>query len=122
MTTFGAHLRDLRRAAGLDQRQFAARVDARMSERQKSFDYIYLSKIENERVNPPSPAIVRAIAAELNADVDELAWMAGHMPEGMNAMFRNSPGARAFWIAAAAAKPSETEWARLTQLAEQMRK
>jgi transcriptional regulator with XRE-family HTH domain len=66
--TFGQRLRQLRRDKGLSQRDLADRV---------KIDFTYLSKLENDRMQPPSPETIAALAVELDADVDELTVLAG---------------------------------------------
>jgi len=50
MQTFGQRLRELRKEARISQRELAERVEV---------DFTYLSKIENDRVEPPSEAVIR---------------------------------------------------------------
>ena len=76
--TFGARLHDLRKQRRLTQRQLAERVAARLKEKdRRGFDFTYLSKIENDRLPPPSVAAIMDLAAELDTDSDELLALAG---------------------------------------------
>ena len=77
--TFGERLRELRKQSGLSQRDLAERVD---------IDFTYLSKIENQRVAPPSEAVIGKLAHELANTLrlgetelaDELILLAGKIP------------------------------------------
>ena len=60
---FGPYLRDLRRQRRLTQQQLADAV---------GIDFTYLSKIENARVDPPSEATIRRLAAALQTDPEEM--------------------------------------------------
>ncbi len=74
---FGRKLKELRLKADLTQAELAAAVGV---------DFTYLSKIENERVEPPSERIILQIAETLGAklgaevDPDELIALAGKIP------------------------------------------
>jgi HTH-type transcriptional regulator, competence development regulator len=71
MQTFGQAIRELRRAKGLTQRVVAAAV---------GIDFTYLSKLENDRGEPPSERLVRDLAEVLEADAEELQALAGRIP------------------------------------------
>lgn len=60
---FGPYLRDLRRGKRLTQQQLADAINV---------DFTYLSKIENSRVDPPSEAAIRRLAAVLDADPEAM--------------------------------------------------
>jgi transcriptional regulator with XRE-family HTH domain len=114
--TFGELVRSLRKAAKLDQRTLAERVDERLrkpGERGRGFDVTYLSKIENGRVEPPSAEVVRALAAELAHDLDDLLALAGKVPPELGKTLRESPGARRFFRSVQETALSEYEWAEL---------
>ncbi len=75
---FGRKLKELRLKADLTQAELAAAVGV---------DFTYLSKIENERVEPPSERIILRMAETLLAklgpeevDPDELIALAGKIP------------------------------------------
>jgi transcriptional regulator with XRE-family HTH domain len=121
--TFGAQVRMLRKAAKLDQRTLAKRIDERLSAAGgRGFDVTYLSKIENQRVEPPSAVAVRAIAAELGTDPDELLALAGKVPPELGKTMLGSPGARRFFRSVQDTGLTEEEWhdleARLRDLRE----
>ncbi len=67
MKTFGERLRDLRHASGLSLGRLGRKIG-----RGKG----YLSGIENGKVNPPSPKVIRKLAEALDHDVKELMMVA----------------------------------------------
>lgn len=103
MTPLGDAIRDLRTRAGLSQRELADRVGVTAPS---------LSKIETGK-EIPSRALILAIAAELEADHDELLALAERPPEEVEALLVRSAGARAFYREAIRAKLSEPEWQRM---------
>jgi transcriptional regulator with XRE-family HTH domain len=84
MSSFGERLRELRRAKGVSQRDLAARIGV---------DFTYLSKIENDRMPPPSAKAITALARELDADADELSILAGKIPGDLVEVLTTDPGA-----------------------------
>jgi transcriptional regulator with XRE-family HTH domain len=114
--TFGQRVRELRRAQQLTQRELAARVHARLqAEERRGFDVTYLSKIENDRLPPPSSAAIVALAAELEADADDLLALAGKVPPELGQTLRESEGARLFYRSARALRLTDEEWKRLAE-------
>jgi len=73
MATFGERVRQLRVAMRMSQRDLAERVGV---------DYTYLSKIENNKMDPPSDKVIRKMAAELGADEEELLSLAAKVSQG----------------------------------------
>lgn len=62
-TTFGARIRQLRKASGLTQRDLAERVSGHLRKDDgRGFDFTYLSKIEKEKQPPPSTPAIRQLA------------------------------------------------------------
>src|SRR5712692_4228261 len=112
--TFGQRIRALRKAKGIDQRELARWVDARIqASGGRGFDVTYLSKIENDRVEPPSADAVRALASELGADSDDLLALAGKVPPELGKTMLGSPGARRFFRSVQDTGLTEAEWAEL---------
>lgn len=114
--TFGQTVRDLRKAMRppLSQRDLAERVAARLKEDDgRGFDFTYLSKIENDRLPPPSAAAIIALAEELNADSDDLLALANKAPADLGAAMKKSEGARTFFRSAVNENLSEEEWLKL---------
>ncbi len=69
--SFGRRIRQLRRDKGLTQRQVAAEL---------GIDFTYLSKLENNRGEPPGEETVRGLAELYGADPEELLALAGKIP------------------------------------------
>lgn len=65
--TFGERVRELRLQKGLAQRDLAKLVE---------IDFTYLSKIENDRVSPPSDEVIHSLAKYLEAEEEELLALA----------------------------------------------
>lgn len=70
--TFGQRIKRRRREVGLTQRQLATKL---------GIDFTYLSKLENNRGEPPGDKTIRNIAAVLQEDEEELLALAGKVPE-----------------------------------------
>jgi transcriptional regulator with XRE-family HTH domain len=71
---FGERVRELRKDQGLSQRALADRA---------GIDFTYLSKIENDRIEPPSEDVIRRVAKELDANADELIVLADKFPSDL---------------------------------------
>ena len=72
--TFGQRLRELRKGCGLSQKALAEKV---------AINFTYLSKIENEHLDFarfPSEELICKLAAALEADEDELLFLAKKVP------------------------------------------
>ena len=72
--TFGEQIKELRKAQGISQRDLAG---------QAGIDFTYLSKIENNRMEPPSESVIRRIAEALEANADELLVLANKFPSDL---------------------------------------
>jgi transcriptional regulator with XRE-family HTH domain len=72
--SFGQRIQRLRRHLGLTQRQVAAQL---------GIDFTYLSKLENDRGEPPGEDTIRGLAALLETDEEMLLAMAGKVPAGL---------------------------------------
>ncbi len=77
---FGARLRQLRKQAGMTQRELADRLN---------IDFSYLSKIEGGAVPPPSEKVIIQLVEVLNADKDELIILAGRVPSDIAQILKN---------------------------------
>jgi len=77
---FGARLRELRKQAGLGQRELANRI---------GINFTYLSKIENGVMPPPSEKVIKRLAEALNVDKDELMALAGRIPGDIAQILKN---------------------------------
>jgi transcriptional regulator with XRE-family HTH domain len=112
--TFGQRLRELRKAKNLTQRELAERVATRLKEEdRRGFDFTYLSKIENDKMPPPSKAAILQLASVLEVeeqDCDALLSMAGKVAPDLEHKLTESQGARAFYRAAIKHRLTEQEW------------
>jgi putative DNA methylase len=70
VTNIGTRIRELRKNKNMSLRGVAEKAGVAPS---------YLSRIESGKV-PPSDGLLRAVAAEVGADIDELTALAGRMP------------------------------------------
>lgn len=85
--TFGARLRELRKAKNLSQRALAENV---------GINFTYLSKVESEKLDfaqYPSEELIRRLAKALEADVDELLLLAKKIPSDIRERVIERPDA-----------------------------
>ena len=85
--TFGARLRELRKAKNLSQRALADLV---------GINFTYLSKVESEKLDfaqYPSEDLIRSLAKVLKADVDELLILADKIPNQIKKRVKERPDA-----------------------------
>lgn len=80
--TFGRRIKELRLKKGLTQRKLAEQI---------GIDYGYLSKIESEKLPPPSDTVIVKLAEALNADKDELFILAKKVPTDLTEMIAHHP-------------------------------
>lgn len=96
------------------QRDLAERVAARLREDdRRGFDFTYLSKIENDRLPPPSVPAIIALAEELGADQDDLLALAGKASPDVGQALKKSESARTFFRSAVNENLTEEEWQKL---------
>jgi HTH-type transcriptional regulator, competence development regulator len=72
--SFGQMVRRRRRELHLTQREVALAL---------GIDFTYLSKIENDKGDPPAESIVRKLAGILEIDEEELLALAAKVPPGL---------------------------------------
>ena len=82
--TFGKTIRELRKRQGISQKELADRA---------GIDFTYLSKIENDRMSPPSEKTIRAMSEVLKTDADELIRLAGKVPTDLVDFLISDPAA-----------------------------
>lgn len=107
---FGSALRELRRRAGLSQRQLAERTH---------LDFSYISKLENGRLSPPAADTVVALCRELGASADELLTLTGKLPSEIQQAVATNRGAQRFLQEAGRMSLTDDEW---DQMATTLRK
>jgi transcriptional regulator with XRE-family HTH domain len=120
--TFGQHIRALRKAQHLTQRELAERVAARLKEEDKrGFDVTYLSKIENNKLPPPSTTAIMRLAQELDVHSDELLALAGKAPMDLGQTLKDSKAARLFYRSAQDLNLDEDDWKTMKAIMEHMK-
>lgn len=111
-TTFGQKLRDKRRSANISQRELATKVGV---------DYTYISKLENDRLSPPSAETIEKIAEVLNISPEELLAYAKKIPTEVRDSLGTNPDAMKFMSEATTMNLSKEEWGRLTDNLKRLR-
>jgi HTH-type transcriptional regulator, competence development regulator len=110
--TFGELLRERRRAAGLSQRKLAELVGV---------DFSYVSKLENDRLPPPSSETVVRLAEAIGAAPDEFLAVAKKIPDAVGDEIVGEPAAQRFLRLASSMKLSRSEWEALVGELERLR-
>jgi transcriptional regulator with XRE-family HTH domain len=103
---FGTALRARRRAAGLSQRELAARI---------GLDFTYISKVENGRLPPPAADTIVAICGVLESAPEDLLALTGKIPTLVQQTVSSSTTAQQFLREAQQMALTDEEWARLVQ-------
>lgn len=109
--TFGQTLQELRRSAGLSQRNLAE---------QAGVDFSYISKVENDRLPPPAADTIVRICEILGVPPDELLALTGKVPTNVVEML-TSPSARQFLRQAQEMNLTDQEWQTLVKRLKQLR-
>ena len=108
--TFGAQLRAWRVEKRMSQRDLANKV---------GIDFTYLSKIENDRLPPPSQATIVKLAEALETSSDVLLQLASKSPQDVQPIIAASREAPALLRAIDGLRDEQVK--RLTDLAEEMK-
>lgn len=88
MATFGTIIADARKAAGISQRELAARIK---KEDGTSISAQYLNDVEHDRRNPPSEFLIGQLATILKLSKDRLCAAAGTLPEDLKKLATTQP-------------------------------
>jgi transcriptional regulator with XRE-family HTH domain len=99
--TFGAVLREKRRLAGIVQRDLASRIGV---------DFSYISKLENDRIPPPSADTIVAICEALNMEPEELLALTGKIPSAIQKSIGESKPAQEFLRESNLMDLTDEEW------------
>ena len=110
--SFGAALRMQRRRIGLSQRELADRV---------GIDFSYISKLENDRIPPPSADTVVKLASTLETSPGELLALVGKLPSEVQQTVGSSAAAQEFLRAAQEMRLSDDEWRRAATMIRRLR-
>ncbi len=106
--TFGQLLKDLRRSKSVSQRDLAVKVGV---------DFTYISKIENDRLPPPSAQTIEKISDVLGVPHEILLSHSGKVSEDIKAMITASPEVVQFLKEVKALNLTSSDWKKLsTQL------
>jgi transcriptional regulator with XRE-family HTH domain len=108
--SFGEYIRDLRKQLRLTQRDLASRV---------GIDVGYISKIEAEKVPPPSEKVIERLASVLGADKDQLMILAGKAPRDLQTIITRD--ARIPAILRRAKGLSPQEWKKVEEYVERLK-
>jgi len=111
--TFGYALRELRRGAKLSQRELANRIGV---------DFSYISKIENERLPPPSADTIVEICAVLNAKPEELLALTGKIPTNVQKSLSSSRAAQEFLSQIQGMDLTDEEWKIMVKSLQKLRR
>lgn len=110
---FGSALRAIRRERKVSQRQLAETIGV---------DFSYISKIENDRMPPPSGETILKIAEALGTSAEELLAKTGKMPDSLRDSLANSSSALQFLRKAQEMELSDREWERLAKTLKRLRR
>jgi transcriptional regulator with XRE-family HTH domain len=88
MKTFGTIIAEARRAAGLNQKEVAAKIK---KEDGQPISAQYLNDIEHDRRNPPSEFLIAQFAGLLKLDKDVLIMAAGMIPQDLQKLAATQP-------------------------------
>lgn len=112
MTTFGTALREMRRAAGISQRELADRI---------GIDFSYISKVENDRLPPPAADTIVAICQVLGSNAEELLALTGKIPSDVHKTVSGSKSAQSFLREAQQLDLTDAEWDTMMQSLRRLR-
>jgi HTH-type transcriptional regulator, competence development regulator len=104
--TFGETLREQRRLKNISQRELAEKVGV---------DFSYISKVENDRLPPPSADTIVKICKILEIESDILLALTGKIPSETKQMLSSSIEAQKFIKQAQEMNLSDDEWQTLTK-------
>jgi transcriptional regulator with XRE-family HTH domain len=110
--TFGGKLKEIRRLKGISQRELANKVGV---------DFSYISKVENDRLPPPSSETIEKICEALGVPLEDLLVLARKPPTGMMEIMSSSSSALKFFRDAKSMRLDEKEWRKLAEHLKKLR-
>lgn len=110
--TFGLLLKNKRREANISQRDLAKRIGV---------DFSYISKVENDRLPPPSADTIMKICEILECSSDVMLAMTGKIPTTIQDKIASKQSAQEFLREAGEMGLSNEEWQALTASLKQFR-
>lgn len=111
--SFGYALRELRRGAKLSQRELANRIGV---------DFSYISKIENERLPPPSADTIVEICRILEVKPEELLALTGKIPSNVQKTLSGSRAAQEFLSQIQGMDLTDEEWKIMVKSLQELRR
>jgi len=111
--SFGYALREFRRAAKLSQRELANRIGV---------DFSYISKIENERLPPPSADKIVEICRVLGIRPEELLALVGKIPTSVHKTLSSSKAAQEFLSEMQQMDLTDEEWKKMVRSLRDLRR
>ena len=112
MGSFGEKLRELRRLAGVSQRELAHSTN---------LDFSYISKLENDRNSPPAADTILKICEVLGVSSEPLLALTGKIPSTIQQNLGSSEAAQEFLRESMRLNLSEEEWRSLSQQVRRLR-
>ncbi len=110
--TFGSALREKRRQSSLSQRELAAKA---------GLDFSYISKLENDRLPPPSAETIVLLSSIFGSSSEELLALTGKIRQEVQEAVGSSQAAQEFLQSASMMKLSEAEWHEMMSLLHRLR-
>jgi len=110
--TYGKLLKELRRQKGVAQRDLAASVGV---------DFSYISKIENDRLQPPSADTTIKICESLGVPSEVLLSLSGKVSTQIKDTITSSQSAIKFLNAVRDMQLTDDEWDKLTSKLKKLR-
>jgi len=110
--TFGERLKQLRREAGVTQRQLAKTTN---------LDFSYISKLENDRNPPPAADTIVRICDALNIPAECLLALKGKLPSEIQERVAGNVAAQEFLRVTHALRLTDNDWRRLSEQARRLR-
>lgn len=112
-SSFGYALREFRRAAKMSQRELANRIGV---------DFSYISKIENERLPPPSADTIVEICRVLGIKPEELLALTGKIPTNVHKTLSSSRAAQEFLTEMQQMALTDEEWKKMVKSLRDLRR
>ncbi|MGD2034374.1 MAG: helix-turn-helix transcriptional regulator [Bacteroidales bacterium] len=103
--TFGQLFRELRRSRSVSQRYLAEKVGV---------DFSYISKIENDRLPPPSADTIEKISSVLEIPNEILLSYSGKVSQGIKALITSKPEVVKFLNEVKQLNLTSSDWENLT--------
>jgi transcriptional regulator with XRE-family HTH domain len=110
--TFGQRLRELRRDAGVTQRELAQRTN---------LDFSYISKLENDRNPPPAADTIVRICEALSIPAERLLALKGRLPSEIQETVAGNVAAQEFLRVTHTLGLSQSDWKHLSEQARRLR-